>query len=290
MHGHTLDLALTRSSDYLVRNVSYRAPSFSDPHPLIISCRVQKPAAEKKVIECRDMKNINIEQFKQDITSSKLSNVTELDISEHVEQYNKTLCAVLDSHAPTSTKEVRIRKHSPWYNEELSIARRKRRQAERRWNGTKLTVHLDILRQERANYNTLCRKVKSNFYQAKIENNASDQKSLYKIINQLKCKSSDQILPTSANDAGLANMFAEYFQEKIQKISHSFQPIVNLPTACVPDGVTPLTVFHPTTEEELAKIITSGNSKACSLDPIPTYLVKDVLPCLLPALTRLVNA
>ena len=39
----------------------------------------------------------------------------------------------------------------------------------------------------------------------------------------------------------------------------------------------------------MRKIILSGNSKSCRLDPIPTSLLKEVLPALLPTLCKIVN-
>ena len=51
-----------------------------------------------------------------------------------------------------------------------------------------------------------------------------------------------------------------------------------------------LDILAPTTEAELRKIIMSGNSKSCSLDPIPTQLLKSSLETLLPTLTNIVNA
>ena len=42
--------------------------------------------------------------------------------------------------------------------------------------------------------------------------------------------------------------------------------------------------FFPTTEEELAKILSKSPAKTCELDPVPTDLLKDSLDVLLPML------
>ena len=44
------------------------------------------------------------------------------------------------------------------------------------------------------------------------------------------------------------------------------------------------------TEDEVRKIIMSGNSKSCALDPIPTKLLKNCIDCLLPSVTKIINA
>ena len=55
IHGHTLDIAITRScEEYLVSAVEICAPTmFTQLDPLILNCHIDKPAAQKKIIECR---------------------------------------------------------------------------------------------------------------------------------------------------------------------------------------------------------------------------------------------
>ena len=51
----------------------------------------------------------------------------------------------------------------------------------------------------------------------------------------------------------------------------------------------PFTKFQQISEEKLKKIILSGNSKYCHLDPVPTSVLKQVFGHVLPTLTTLVN-
>ena len=46
----------------------------------------------------------------------------------------------------------------------------------------------------------------------------------------------------------------------------------------------------PFTEEEVRRLITMALTKSCALDPIPTFLLKEVIDVLLPYLTSMVNA
>ena len=85
-------------------------------------------------------------------------------------------------------------------------------------------------------------------------------------------------------------MFADYFEDKILQISQTFNSIEALPTANLPHNIVPLSSCHPTTEKELKKIILTDNSKACTPDPLPTYLLNKILDCLLPVLIDLVNS
>ena len=47
--------------------------------------------------------------------------------------------------------------------------------------------------------------------------------------------------------------------------------------------------FSPTTQEEVKKLILKSKSATCSLDPIPTNILKKLLPALLPAITAIMN-
>jgi len=53
---------------------------------------------------------------------------------------------------------------------------------------------------------------------------------------------------------------------------------------------TPMSVFQPVTEAHVRRVIMKSPSKSSSLDPIPTYLLKEVVDSLLPYITALVNA
>ncbi len=48
--------------------------------------------------------------------------------------------------------------------------------------------------------------------------------------------------------------------------------------------------FDPTTEDEILKIIKGSASKTCSLDPIPTWFLKENIQDLLPIITEIVNS
>ena len=55
------------------------------------------------------------------------------------------------------------------------------------------------------------------------------------------------------------------------------------------NGIPTLRTFNNITENDLQKLITQGNSKSCALDPMPTSLIKELLPVLLPTIHTIVN-
>ena len=83
-------------------------------------------------------------------------------------------------------------------------------------------------------------------------------------------------------------MFASFFSSKISKIRNTFSTSgsFNYASDSVPLA---FNTFMPVTEDEVSKCIYDSPNKLCSLDPIPTFLLKDCLDILLPSITKLVN-
>ena len=98
-------------------------------------------------------------QFGPDPAQRLSSNHSPSDPSSHD---NSTLCQLLDEHAPATTRLLPDGPYTPWYTPEISQAKRKRRQAERRWRSTKLTVHRQIYQKGK-------RKVRKLIFSTKIK-------------------------------------------------------------------------------------------------------------------------
>lgn len=133
------------------------------------------------------------------ILSSSLYTAPASTVNDLAVQYNDVLSSILDSHAPKQTKSFVIRNHSPWYNEDIKKAKQARRQAERRWRKSKLSVHLEIFRNCQHKVTKLCSEAKSNYLCNKINENAGNQKELFRIGNDLLCKNKSPLTQTVRN-------------------------------------------------------------------------------------------
>ncbi len=84
-------------------------------------------------------------------------------------------------------------------------------------------------------------------------------------------------LPPHESECDLANSFADFFCNKIQKIRldlHSEEPSplsVELQNAVCPHSLSGFTLV---TEKEVSELIGKSPTKSCALDPIPTWLLK----------------
>ena len=75
--------------------------------------------------------------------SAELSNVSDFSSVEKANQYCDFLRTALDKHAPPSLRNVITHNSSPRFEstrDELFIAKRERRQEERKWRNTNLTI------------------------------------------------------------------------------------------------------------------------------------------------------
>ena len=69
----------------------------------------------------------------------------------------------------------------------------------------------------------MCTKATSEYFCDKLNENSKDQNALFNITNKLLYRKLENTLPTHTSENQLAEEFAAYFQEKIEKIKNSFE-------------------------------------------------------------------
>ena len=118
---------------------------------------------------------------------------------------------------------------------------------------------------------------------------------MYRTVNELLNVNSNN-LPDCESTVELANNFSDYFLGKVDKIRQeldanaSATSNLNTYNNYDSDIVCRLSQFQLVTEDTLHEVITKCPSKSCSVDPMPTWLVKQHLPVLMPILTKIVNS
>ena len=115
-----------------------------------------------------------------------------------------------------------------------------------------------------------------------------DSKKLYNLAALLMGMVKDNPLLDHTDKEELANQFASFFITKIQNIRDQLD---NLPTYChISIDPPEFLEFELRMEEEVGNIIKGMPAKMCDMDIIPTTLLKDALPGLLPTMTKIANA
>ena len=117
-------------------------------------------------------------------------------------------------------RKVITHSSSPWFEsirDELFIAKRDRRQAERKWRNTRLTIFKDLYGQAKHKVSKLVHTAKCKFYTDRIAL-ASSSKELHQIVNTLSNRHPPKILPTIYPSADLPSIFIKHFTNKVEKL------------------------------------------------------------------------
>ncbi len=226
VRGHTLDVVITRDIVDTVFNVVVTDPGLSvssgniskDHYAVIFNARASKPAPVRKTVTFRKLREINIEKFKQDITESEIQFENIHDPETLVQTYDTKLSALVDKHAPLRTKSITLRLTCPWYTDELHEAKHIKRNLERKWLKSRLTIDHEIYRNHCAKMNKMLKKARVDFYSDKVTSCGRDQKSMHKITKHLLDGPSEIALPSGKASDELAQDFNDFFINKVKGI------------------------------------------------------------------------
>ena len=133
-------------------------------------------------------------------------------------------------------------------------------------------------------------KAERNYYKTQFQDNSQNLKKICGICNSILGRKWDLPLPPGYLEEETAERFNKFFITKITNIHENLR--VN-PTQYIiaEDHRNPpsLTKFKELKEHDIIKLINQSPSKSCELDPIPTAILKEVLPSIGPLFTSVVN-
>ena len=201
--GHIIDWVIVRPDDDIYRKSTVTDSLESDHYctKSYFNISVSKPSTLYRTV--RNIANIDRPSF-----IAELSSVSEFSSVENANQFCDFLRTVLDKHAPPSLRKVITHSSSPWFEsirDELFIAKRERRQAERKWRNTKLTIFKYLYGQAKHKVSKLVHTAKCKFYTERIAL-ASSSKELHQIVNTLSNRHPPKILSTIYPSADLPSI------------------------------------------------------------------------------------
>ena len=102
------------------------------------------------------------------------------DPDELAALFDHILRSLLGRHAPVKHKNTTSRPCVPWMKDEIKLAKRQRRKAERKWKASK--AHIDLLshRTVRNRVTFLSNKARSDYYTNFITENSTDKRRLFR--------------------------------------------------------------------------------------------------------------
>ena len=289
--GHMLDIVMSRPEDKIVRAVSISSP-ISDHYSLHCRLDLRKVHLPQRTTSYRQFKSMDIDSFRSDLSKLPIVTGTPDTLDTLLYQYDTQITALLEKHAPLKSKTVTVRPYTPWFNEDVYSLKKQRRKAEHHWRKSGLEVHRQIYCNLRDKFNACVKEAKVAFFNEKVTACGSDQKALFRVVNQLLGKNNEVKLPSYDTVEEVLEKFGNFFTSKITKIREDLdsQPLPTKPI--IPLGAfstASLTSFKPVSSEDIIKLVKKAPTKSCSLDPIPTWLLKEVLPTLAPVISTCVN-
>jgi hypothetical protein len=157
------------------------------------------------------------------------------DLDSLLLQYNDG-ASVLDKHAPVRTKSFPIRLAIPWFDDSVRLLHREARHAERTLRSRELRAFysadwlgVDVLYVWYCNcvrdYYSALKVGKKHYLSALIVECGSDQKKLFRLINNLMGKDGDPPFPDHSSKCELANDFLKFFSDKVVTIGSSLDSV-----------------------------------------------------------------
>lgn len=127
-------------------------------------------------------------------------------------------------------------------------------------------------------FNKLLKQARIRYYYEKITACGRDQKSYFQCGQRSKV-TTKFLLTIELPSQGLPGVCSDFFCDKIDKVCDHFEihdGDINTDHLLFndPPSIIPLHRFKPVSEEELQMLILKSPSKSCSLDPVPTWLLK----------------
>ena len=274
-----------------VNQTLIKAFSACDHYPILFKLKQSLDASKgKKVIQFRNIKGIDQEQFGEDLAVA-LSEL-EPNTSSYrtiITEFNDVCKSILDAHAPEITKTINDVSDAPWFDGEYKLARIERRRAEKQWRKTNLEIDHSIFINLRQHCDELSLMKKKKFFKDKFAKYQHSQKSLYKFVDTFLDKDGSLTLPSSSEDLQkTVNSFNQFFTEKVEKIRASFPHMNQAPSVKIFKG-TSLSNFKLTTTFEIEQILKEAPIKTSSIDPLPKEVLSQNLQLLLPTICEIVN-
>ncbi len=175
----------------------------------------------------------------------------------------------------------------------LAPLKRAARKMERSWRKTKLEVFCMAWRERTLSYRKALKTARSDYFSFILEENKHNPSYLFNTVAKLTKNITSTGVDISQQHSYYD--FMNYFTSKINTIRDQ-AVTMQLPAALshqIVHYISPEEQFHSLStigEKELYKLVKSAKPTTCMLDPIPSKLLKDVLPEVIDPLLAIINS
>uniref|UniRef100_A0A8C2JGZ1 Reverse transcriptase domain-containing protein n=1 Tax=Cyprinus carpio TaxID=7962 RepID=A0A8C2JGZ1_CYPCA len=196
----------------------------------------------------------------------------------------------LEAVAPIKLKKVREKRTVPWYNSNTHSLKKETRSLERKWRKTNLEVFRIAWKNSMSSYSQALKTTRAEHIHKLIENNQNNPRVLFSTVARLTNNQTppDLNIPSQLN----SNDFMNFFTDKIDNIRNTKTNVDSTASNTLVLSIAlkdKLQCFTTIGQEELNKLINASKPTTCLLDPVPTKLLKELLPVAEELLLNIIN-
>ena len=157
IHGHTLDMVLTKSNNDNIFNV-HTTDAFSDHFSFSFTPNFLTPRSQNNTtVSFHKYHKIEKQKMKADLLASEAINNPYKESDTLYKQYHTTLSTLIDKHAPLHTKHTKTKYIPGWVNETVIAAKETKHLFEHIWRRNKSTFNRSQYRKPNSTIESACR-------------------------------------------------------------------------------------------------------------------------------------
>lgn len=290
--GNILDFILHDPTNIVVTDLKVDIETRSDHAHIFFNLLFDVQTLNTKTICYKDTKNVDMDLFKSEVSSSVsnyLTCVDGLDFKDALDMFNDMCTNLVSTHVESKSVTINVKPRPKWLDHEFIAARRQRRKLYRKWRRSQDDDDKQRYIESRNFTQSLSVSKRSEYFSSRISNNANSQKELFSICKTLLDTQKCSKLPDHDDPSLLANTFNDFFIEKVNNIRSRFSGDNIEYVAKTPYSGAEMHNFSQVTGPELRKLLLSKPVKTSALDPLPATLLRNCIDEVIPALTHLVN-
>ncbi|KAA0724041.1 putative RNA-directed DNA polymerase from transposon X-element [Triplophysa tibetana] len=293
--NHTLDLIISHGADLTNIDIIPQSDDVSDHYLITCTLRTAEISCISRYRQGRTITSTTKDSFVKNLPDltpliTFPTNIESLD--DMTSNMGTIFSNTLEAVAPMKSKRINEKIIAPWYNNTTRALKRETRKLERKCKQTQLEVFKIAWKESASCYKKALKAAKAEHFRNLIENNKNNPRFLFSTIAKLTNKQTPPDLGIPPHLG--SNEFMKFFTEKIEIIRDHIAK--TKPQSVTEELVSPvnqkekLQCFSPINQEDLIKIIATSKPTTCLLDPIPTTLLKELLPAAIEPICNIINS
>ena len=285
--GNTIDLIIIPPDSAIISKPT-QGNLISDHYVISFDILVSPFILSDHVKHYRNISKINLQLFINSVYAYISIHDTSLPNYISYDNVNDALRYSLDAHSPLLIRTKKYGAHSPWFNNDLVLLRRRLRYHQMKFKRSNCFTHLESFKNIRSLYKKKLSAARSSFYTDKLNKYGTSTKEAFKLAFSLIGKNRNKNLPDGSDD-NLCSLFANFFQNKVLKIIDDLPVVDSIYFESSPSfSDTHWSYFNLPTSSVVLSLVSCLKSNS-PLDPVPLNLLRILSPYLIDIITGIIR-